>query len=84
MSPKPQDHFDVKGETARLRQENEGVKFHEKVEDALKCSVQVRTEIKTIFWEFFKERIGWILGGAVILVAIELLRELISHMISKI
>jgi len=83
MAPKTDD-FNAQQATATLKQENEGVHFYKKVEESLKSSVHVRDEVKNIFWEFFKEKIGWIIAGGFALVCLELLRELGSHLINKI
>lgn len=84
MVTKPIDDFNARQATATLKQENEGVNFYKKVEDSLKESVAVRTEIKGIFWEFFKERIGWILITAATIIVMQLLVELGRHLIGKI
>ena len=81
---KDTNDFDAQKATATLKHENEGVNFDNKVKEAVRRSVDVQTEIKTVVWSLLKEKIVWLVLGAFSFVGLGLLKELASKLIGLI
>ena len=66
-----------------FRKDFEGEKFYERVMDSLKKSKEVDAEIKSIAWATIREKIVWVLLGGVALILIDILKDVIPHLISS-
>jgi hypothetical protein len=90
MGPKKESDFIAEGATKRLdalddfKREYEGLNFYNKVVEAIKESTAVQDQIKLVFTASLKEKIIWLLFGAVGLVIIGLLQDIGKSLIEKI
>lgn len=76
--------FDAPGAIKRVEDDNAGVNFDNKVKEAVCRSTYVQDEVKKVVWALLKEKILWVVGGAFSYVALGLLAQLFSKLISKI
>lgn len=76
--------FDAPSELKRIEDANEGVNFDKKVEESLRRSVDVQSQIKCILWALLKEKIVWVILGAFSFVGFELLKSLGLALIKKV
>lgn len=76
--------FNAQDAIQKVQAENDGVAFDNKVKESICRSTYVQEEIKKVLWSLLKERIAWLVLGAFSFVALGLLKELVSKLISKI
>lgn len=67
-----------------FRKEFDGEKLYEKIADAIKKSKTVEDEIKKVAWTTIREKIVWIITGAIGLVLTDILSRVIPDLIKLI
>jgi len=78
------EDFDAKEALKKVQEENDGIKFDNKVKESIRRSTDVQIEVRNVVWQLLKEKIVWVVLGAFSFAAFELLKELLSTLISKI
>lgn len=63
-----------------FKDEYEGTKFHQKIAIAIKESKTIDEEIKKIAWQSIKDKIIWLVIGAVILLVGIFLKDFVSEL----
>lgn len=78
------DDFNAKDALKEIKDDNEGVNFENKVQEAIRRSTDVQKEVKDLVWCLLKEKFIWVIIGAFSFVLFDLLKYLAVRLIDKI